>query len=571
MAAAVRFRSFVGHTLSLAKWEVFRGRSRMRRRTLVATVLLTLLLLAPLPLETNRGLYTVAVRDNPDALAALREDRRFEIIEGGLERVQGGLADVAVDGVEPVSTRAWRSQSALGAVEQALKNHKLRLLSATGDPNAFPVEIEVRYLERGSEFQSLTTAVPGPGGGEVGEAPRRVPSGPLATPGAGDLVESLTVVSEVTTPSQLRPPLPFGSILLSFLFLFPTYFVAQFYSASVFGDKVQRRGEPLLTSPVGRPALVAGKMLPYLAAGFAFTAAVALGVYGEPGRGLAAAGLFLPVVLFFLASSFFVGLLSRSFKELTFFSIFLATMTSVYLFLPAMFLDVHAISSLSPLSLLARLREGGEILPGDVLFASTPLGVLSLSLFLLGAHLYSGELVFSQQSLSSKLAGISREWGHRLPRLGPFALALVLVPFAYGAQLMLVSLLFSLPPALILAPLLLIAAVVEEAVKLLAVAPRLGEPRGRALRGALLAGAGFWVGEKVLLLGALSTFSGSLLAEALYQSRLLLVPLGAHMLYTTLALFGVRLLGRRMLWPTLLGVGGLHAGVNYLIAGGLLR
>ena len=50
------------------------------------------------------------------------------------------------------------------------------------------------------------------------------------------------------TPDQLSPPLPFDSIILVFVFIFPLYFTSQFFMMSIMNERIERQGEPLLSS-----------------------------------------------------------------------------------------------------------------------------------------------------------------------------------------------------------------------------------------------------------------------------------------------------------------------------------
>ncbi len=51
-------------------------------------------------------------------------------------------------------------------------------------------------------------------------------------------------------------------------------------------------------------------------------------------------------------------MLSRSFKELSFVSIFFSTVATSYLFFPSIFANVHVISLISPLTLIVLSTAG---------------------------------------------------------------------------------------------------------------------------------------------------------------------------------------------------------------------
>ncbi|WP_245618558.1 ABC transporter permease [Methanogenium cariaci] len=151
-------------------------------------------------------------------------------------------------------------------------------------------------------------------------------------------------LGDFKTPSQLTPPLPFDAIVLVFVFIFPLYFTSQFYMMSVMNERIERRGEVLLSSPLRPSAIVIGKMLPYLVVMIAVTAILSL-TTGETAVVLAAV---FPVILFFLAAALLIGMAARSFKELSFISIFFSTIATSYLFFPSIFANIHVISLISP-------------------------------------------------------------------------------------------------------------------------------------------------------------------------------------------------------------------------------
>jgi hypothetical protein len=66
----------------------------------------------------------------------------------------------------------------------------------------------------------------------------------------------------------------------------------------------------------------------------------------------------VPVILFFLANALAIGMVSRSFKELSFISIFFSTVATSYLFFPSIFANVHVIAMISPLTLIIFTLQG---------------------------------------------------------------------------------------------------------------------------------------------------------------------------------------------------------------------
>ncbi len=65
-----------------------------------------------------------------------------------------------------------------------------------------------------------------------------------------EVLETDNTMGNFKTPSQLSPPLPFDSIILIFVFIFPLYFTSQFFMMSIMNERIERKGEILLSTPV---------------------------------------------------------------------------------------------------------------------------------------------------------------------------------------------------------------------------------------------------------------------------------------------------------------------------------
>ena len=156
------------------------------------------------------------------------------------------------------------------------------------------------------------------------------------------------------TPSQLSPPLPFDSIILVFVFIFPLYFTSQFFMMSIMNERIERKGEILLSTPVKASSIIIGKMLPYFLGMLAICTGLTLYLKAP----LLIILPLIPVIIFFLANALLIGMLARSFKELSFISIFFSTVATSYLFFPSIFANVHVISLISPLTLIVLTMQG---------------------------------------------------------------------------------------------------------------------------------------------------------------------------------------------------------------------
>ena len=132
-------------------------------------------------------------------------------------------------------------------------------------------------------------------------------------------------------------------------------------------ERIKRKGELLLVSPVSSYQIVLGKLLPYLLGSMALVAIMTFKLGGSPWIIL----ILLPVSLMFLSTSFLGAIIARSFKELSFVLIFLSVFLSGYIFFPAMFANIHAISIISPITLVVRLLENETVSISDYMFSTT--------------------------------------------------------------------------------------------------------------------------------------------------------------------------------------------------------
>jgi ABC-type Na+ efflux pump permease subunit len=393
--------------------------------------------------------------------------------------------------------------------------------------------------------------VPRPGGTTT--AP--VTGGGGAAPETGDPARAGGLLpAEVTaaTPGNLAPPFPFRSLVLAYLFLVPMNFVVQVYGGSVIAERIGRRAEPVLASPARAWEIVLGKALPHLALLMGVSVAVAVAI----GAGWLSVVAVLPLALAFLALEFLAALVARSFRELTFLTVFISVALTVYAFLPAVFAQLGAVALVSPISLVVLDLRGEPVSLGEALYATLPLAGLALAMFALGAALYREEDLFHQKPIGAKLldalAGQVRSWK------SGFKVAVLLIPCVFVAELLLVVALVAVSGPLALAGGLVAVAVIEEACKGLpsyAAVQRGALPRGEVVRFGALAGVGFFVAEKGFLLAALVGLTdlpagtavfggaGAGLAPGLGTApllALLVAPLGLHVATATLSAWGAR-------------------------------
>ncbi len=516
--------------LTIAKGEVLRSRNRFRPRNILVAVALSALLAVPASVRPTAELYTLSVEGSPDLAAAAARDGRFLLVPGP--------ADVTVRGDQTSRAPTDKGEAALQALAQAARAHKIAALRATGDPRAFPVEVEVHFLER---------AGPSLLGG--GTAPTPEPSAlPTLPPRfqAGSAPSLLPPAKFVATPAELQPPLPFGAMLLSFLFLFPGYFAAQLGSSAVFAEKVRRQGEPLFVAPLRPGHWMAGKLLPLGLAAAGLMAVESAGLFRSPGA-LPAFGLVLPLLAFLLAASLLAGALARSHPELTGLTLLLTVAGSVLLLVPTLFLDVSPVAAASPFSPVVRLLEGTPPSTAEALAPLLLLGALTASLLLLARPLLEPELFFSRLEPSKRLGEALRRCLGSGSAARFAAVGLLLAPPAFWPFL-------GFGPLLAVAPPLLFAALLlVEAAKGAPVVASGSRGLAACLRGAA---AGLGLGSGAALLALPLAPGGFLLALPVLHGAtggLLGLGLGA--------------LGRRGLLPLALASAGLQWAVAQAVLG----
>lgn len=592
--------------LTIASWEVRKTLGTMGRSVLPLAVVLFLILIAVTGFTSQTGLHLqdgmyIAGVDDPDLADVIGSDPRFRIYQAtpaALYRDRESY-DVIIVGGDVYAPDTGKGRAAVKALRTDYDRYKNIVYSQQQDLfAAYPLWIDVQDIKSELDFVATQS-------GTRVAAPSRsrsppVPEGPVAEIEAPDsgvdipvedlrtgLLESQDSDSEIyrytdvfgqespfgtfKTPHQLSPPLPFDSIILIFVFIFPLYFTSQFFMMSVMNERLERRGEILLSTPLSPWTIIAGKALPYFAGMIAITLVLTLWV----GQSLSLLLPILPVILFFLASALIIGMVSRSFKELSFISIFFSTVATSYLFFPTIFANVHVISLVSPLTLVI-LEIQGEAFTVSQYFYSTSLFFLTSAVLLyVGVKNFKEERLFSHAGLLTRIRefvseGVSRSH----PYISVFAITALTVPFVFMVQMMLLVLFFNLPMPLSLLLLIVSAAFVEEVAKsiglytLLFNSERFASWKTVAIISAVTA-AGFLFAEKLLLFVTLSQITESVFGSVLFLSLgVIWIPFLLH--FATVALVGIslKLRGPQGYIPGLVAASVVHCLYNlYFIRG----
>jgi len=582
--------------LTVAKWEMLKSRSTLSPKSIAVSIILIIILLlssvatSEYGLQIDEGIYIVATSGGP-LLPVLESDHRFSIVtvadEEGRYLLQSGSVDLFIAEDTVFSRNTRKSNSALNALESSTKKYRERELWIQSDADnfydAFPVWVETHYLEREQTFfmvgeqeridDGFEEERSGTGG--ISESNVSLPSRfdtPMRYRRSG-MTDIFVPPDNITTPSQLSPPIPFESVLLSFMFIFPMYFITQFYSASIMSERVNRRCELLLASPVRRSEIVIGKMLPYLAITLVTVIGISL-FLSDPVTSLYILTLLFPVTLFFLAIAFFTAILARSFKELTFVSVFFATAMSSYLFLPAMFMNVPTISAISPMTFVVKLLEGEDFAITEYLFSTVPFYLTSFALIAFSTFIFREEDLFTQKPVLSKaLDVVEASLSRKHPYASIFILSIVFIPFAFMAELMMLTLFFNVPLPYSLILFMIFIALIEEMLKSIGIVAlfsrKVIEPKTKnALVLAFLSALGFFIGEKGLIIVTLVPLLASPFGLIMFGR--LLFPLVLHTVTVMIPAVGMRYYGVRR-YPAFLILSVLvHSAYNLVISWGVL-
>jgi ABC-type Na+ efflux pump permease subunit len=554
--------------LAVARHEARRAFAVLDKRTGLALVAVVVLLalswpvVRTHPIAPQDGLYSYAVASPSPLEGAVQSDARFR-------KVDSGPAALVLDGdAVVVDERSERSRAALLALSQATARWmEQRMAQEPDEAAAFPVDVNVLLVR-----QDLSAA-----GTPIARG-AATSGGPLPAPGTGTEPAPEVLVGNVSSaqprlalhPSEVDPPFPVRSLLLTFAFLIPMNLVAQLCAGSLLSERIRHRGLLLLTTPLSGPRILLGRVLPHLGVTLAVVLVAGLAI-GAGWQGFAAA---LPMVLLVLALAVVLGLLARNERELTFLLTAATTMLSTFLFLPAIFTTLPPVAFLSPVSVVANSVDGHAVAWGPFLYATVPLALATLALAFLAAGLYREETLFATRGLGAKgMDGVRR----LVPgRLGVVAAGALAVPFALALELFILALVIPLGLRAAFPAFVLGVAFVEEGLKLVPARAHAQAGHRGWLAGAL-AGGGFFLGEKLALLVALAGFG--LLPDgrtslALWgiggSAFVLLAPLALHAGCSAVAASGTRRGGG---WAALawLAAAVLHAGYNTMLLAGVLR
>ena len=489
-------------------------------------------------ISLGSGLYQIGVAGEVPPI----QDNRFTVIpveaEQGRTLLHQHVIDVLIDGTQVFSREDNKSQYAVRALKQYMEEVELSRIGNTyPEPEAFPLRVGINYL---SASQAQGTA-------------------------------SVTRPEETIIPSLTPPPLPFAQVLVAMIYILPITFISIFFTSSFMDEKINRRLTVLLSAPITPFQIILGKMLPY--AIFALSAIGLIAVLTKANVLLTLA-IFAPTILFLFAIYLMVPLFYRTFKDTTFIAMLVTTLTTAYLVAPAMFTDVNDISYISPLTLAVKMYRNETFGWREYLFPSLPMAAIFGVAMFAGTRLLNEEFLMGYKPLTRKITDAIYLLMARLKPYWSVPLwSLLIIPIVYMAQIVFLAFASNLPFGMILVVTLMASASMEEVAKSIGIVVLAEHNRVKSDREVIglsfLSALGFLVGEKLLVILSINMVSEASISSVLFgQGLFLLVPLGAHFIFTAIVtLLKIR---ANLLYMAALAVGTLvHFLYNWYLLGGL--
>ena len=332
-------------------------------------------------------------------------------------------------------------------------------------------------------------------------------------------------------PSRVSPPLPFDAIIFVFIFVFPLYFTSQFYMMSIMNERTLRQGEALLSAPISPVSILIGKMIPY---GVGMLIFVCCAIMSREGS-IQMLYPLIPIILFFLSAALFIGMTSRSYRELSFISLFFSTLATSYLFFPTIFAHVHVVGLLSPVTLVIYSLEGTGYTALEYVYSTALFYLISFILIVLCIRNYREEFIFSEKRLLNRwIDAVSAFILKKHPCISIAAITILTLPFIFMVEMLILVLFFNLPMPLSLMLIMSGVALTEEIGKSIGLLAIYNIHRQfftwkNLIFSAFAVGFGFFVGEKLLLFVSLPQISDSIFGLAMFLTLgLLLLPLLLH-------------------------------------------
>ncbi len=521
----------------------------------------------------GKDIYTVGVSPDGPYIG----DGRFNVIPmdrtEGLLMLNNGSIDLYVDGQTADTRSDTRSQYAAGALKQYLEKSEITRLIGQNDINkTFPLRIEVDYIAQ-TGTSTGTPAV------NVTAIPAAINTSAAVQQQIDEMENGSSQKfkaefvsdNEILIPSLMNPPIPLSQVVLAFLYIVPMLFMGIFFNSSFMEEKTNRKLNILMSTPVTPFDVIAGKMLPYVSFSLVLVIAITIFLGGDV---LLALAIFLPVILFIFAIYLMVSLIYRTFKDQTFFSMAAITFVTGYLVLPALFTGINNVSYISPLTLAVQMYRGESFGLTEYALSTGPMYLVFVLAMFVGVRIFNEEYLMGFGPLYRKAADaiyLSINKNHLYISIA--LLSLLLIPAVFMVQMVIAILSLmvpvSLPPMAFLAILLALCVVVEEVAKSAGIVTLLQNKKVLSVKTILIlslaSAIGFFIGEKILLYLSLSVISNVMLLEALDNANLLIIPLIAHFIFTSIVCLTTRKLGVKYYWVAIIAGATVHFLYNYVI------
>ena len=557
--------TIAGHEVSRFRTR-FRGGSRLVFLVIIAIALVVAYLVGQQGLTLSKGIYTIGESSNGPAIT----DGRFNVLTldqaDGIRMLNSGSIDAYLIDENVILSGRMRSQYAGGALKQYLNKLELGRLIDDYDVNqSFPLRVQVNYLPAAAGTAGIITPTPIASAAASLTVTGTAPPMPTVVADTSSAVKAqisemqngsgqkftaqFVSDQEIIIPSLMNPPIPLSQVILAFLYIVPIFFLGIFFNSSFMEEKINRKLNILMSTPVTPFDIIAGKMLPYVSFSLLMVVAITLFLGGDILLSLA---IFIPVILFIFAIYLMVALLYRTFKDQTFFSMSAVTFVTGYLVLPALFTGINSLCYISPLTLAVQMYRGESFTFAQYALSTAPMILVFLLSIYIGIRIFNEEYLMGYGPLYRKIGDafyLAIDKGH--PYLSILLLGMFLIPAVFMIELIIVVLStmipVSMPTMMLLSILLVFCVIVEELAKssgiIMLIEHRIAGSTKQILVLSFLSAFGFFIGEKVLMYLSLSIISNNVLMEALGSANLLVIPLIAHFVFTAVICLGTKKFG----------------------------
>ncbi len=354
---------------------------------------------------------------------------------------------------------------------------------------------------------------------------------------------------EYTTPDDFHPPSLLEKLIYAFFFIIPSYFAIQVFSASLIEDRIAKRIDLLLSTPISESDFLLGKLIPYIL--FSLIAVVSVSMIFR--ESIISVIFVFPVIIFFASLQMFLALISRSYRETTFLMIVSSLIVTAYIFIPSVFAGTIPVSKVSPITLMLAMFEGESIGIKDYIFSTFQFYAMAFVLVFMSSKALNPEIMHSAADLHHRILMTVQRAVRR--DYHAFFASIASIPFIFMVEFLLLSILFIMPPEQSIPIFLAVVAFVEEVFKgtVVFAAYRNGAP---LYKSAVFCSLGFFMGEKLIVILNIATQYNTILFAQYY-----VLPLLIHL--TTMLVFALIL--RRSFAAALAVSSLLHFIYNYAV------